>query len=228
MREAVAGRDGDPLRRRDAAGRQRGAEHGRHRVGDLARPRVVGRDARDGEQPQVLRRRSRARRSPRPTPRRRASRPARQTPSHGLIRLPAVGRRDGPRRLRRPAAAALRGRAAAELADEQVLEAVVDLDVDEPACRRATAAARDPAPPPGSPCSRSPAVSTIRSWPSAVSRTTWNQPSASDTKSSEPSGSQRGADIDAPLAGDDPRRRRSRRRRARSARSRRRPARAGP
>ena len=51
----------------------------------------------------------------------------------------------------------------------------------------------DPGPPPGSPCSRSPSVRTIRSWPSAVSRTTWNQPSASETNRSEPSGSQRAA-----------------------------------
>ena len=34
-------------------------------------------------------------------------------------------------------------------------------------CRRARAAATDPTPPDGSPCSRSPAVRTIRSWPSA-------------------------------------------------------------
>ena len=40
------------------------------------------------------------------------------------------------------------------------------------------------------PCSRSPDVSTIRSRPSAVSRTTWDQPSASDTNRIEPSGSQ--------------------------------------
>ena len=45
--------------------------------------------------------------------------------------------------------------------------------------------------PPGSPCSRSPWVRTMRSWPSAVRRTTWNQPSASDTYSSDPSASQR-------------------------------------
>ena len=48
-------------------------------------------------------------------------------------------------------------------------------------CRPARGAARSPSPPDGSPCSRSPAVSTIRSCPSAVRRTTWNQPSASDT-----------------------------------------------
>ena len=40
------------------------------------------------------------------------------------------------------------------------------------------------------PCSRSPDVSTIRSRPSAVSRTTWDQPSASDTNRIDPSGSQ--------------------------------------
>ena len=51
----------------------------------------------------------------------------------------------------------------------------------------------DPGPPPGSPCSRLPSVRTIRSWPSAVSRTTWNQPSASETNRREPSGSQRAA-----------------------------------
>ena len=51
----------------------------------------------------------------------------------------------------------------------------------------------DPGPPPGSPCSRSPSVRTIRSWPSALSRTTWNQPSASETNRNEPSGSQRAA-----------------------------------
>ena len=106
------------------------------RVGDLARSGVVRGDARDGQQPQVLRARSRARRSA-ATQAPSASQPTdRQTPSHGLIRLPAAaaetvrgvfGGRPRPRFGAAPPA---------ELADDEVLQPVVDLDVDEPAAVR--------------------------------------------------------------------------------------------
>ena len=174
-------------------GRQRGAQHGRERVGDLARAGIVGGDARDGEQPQVLRRASRV--SPTAaTHAPSASQPTgRQTPSHGLILAPAAaaetvrgvfGGRPRPRfGAVRPRRARRRGGPGGRRGPR----------CGRSGCRRARAAGADPGPPPGSPCSRSPSVRTIRSWPSAVSRTTWNQPSASETNSSEPSGSQRAA-----------------------------------
>ena len=135
-RESVARRERDPLGRGTRAGRQRRAEHGRHRIGHLARPRVrpgrrPGRAAATGPAARISRSPIAATQAPS------ASQPtARQTPSHGLIRLPVGRRADGPGRLRRAAAAALGRLRPAELADEQVLQAVVDLDVDEPAAVR--------------------------------------------------------------------------------------------
>ena len=80
--EAVAGGDDDPFRLRDARRRQGVAQDGRQRVGDLARARVVRRDARDRAAATGPAARSRARRSPRPTPRPRSSRPtARRRPT---------------------------------------------------------------------------------------------------------------------------------------------------
>jgi hypothetical protein len=71
-----------------------------------------------------------------------------------------------------------------------------------------------PQPPPGSPCSCWPVVRTTRALPSVETRTTWNQPSSSETMSRpEPSGSQRGpvSQADSPAtsrSGRWPRRRR--------------------
>ena len=112
-----------------------------------------------------------------------------QTPSHGLIRLPGaaaetvrgvLGGRPRPRFGAAPAASSPTSRSWSPSWTSTWTNRL-------PSGEGRGAA---PGPPPGSPCSRSPAVRTIRSWPSAVSRTTWNQPSASDTNSSDPSGSQ--------------------------------------
>ena len=131
--EAVACLDDDPLGGRDAGRAERRAEDGRHGIGDLARParrpgRRPGRGAATGPGA-----RSRARRSAA------TQAPSASQPTDSPDAVPRVdpaaggGRRDGPRRLRWPAAAALRRGARGELADEQVLEPVVDLDVDEAA-----------------------------------------------------------------------------------------------
>ena len=68
----------------------------------------------------------------------------RQTPSHGLIRLPGRGRGDGPWRLGWPAATALRGGARVELADDAGPGARRGPRCGRTGCRRARAAARAP------------------------------------------------------------------------------------
>ncbi len=113
-----------------------------------------------------------------------------QTPSHGLIRLPAAaaetvrGVFGGRPRPRFGAGAASSSPTSRSWRASWISTWTKRLPSGD-------GSGAAPTPPLGSPCSRSPAVSTIRSWPSAVSRTTWNQPSASDTNSSDPSGSQR-------------------------------------
>ncbi len=129
-----------------------------------------------------------------------ASQPiARQTPSHGSIRTPAVtvgGRFGGRPRPR------LSGAPPATLRTTRSMS---------PSCTSIWAN-RDPSgegsgaypmPPDGSPCSRSPSVRTTRSAPSAERRTTWNQPSASDTYSKCPVGQPGRARVVASLARDD-------------------------
>ena len=133
--EPVTRRELDPFGHGRPAGGQRRPEHGRHRIGHLPRPRSIGRDARNGQQPQVLRRGIALADRGDPGSVREPS----DGPPHAVPRIdPAArGRRaDRARLLRRATPAPLGRLRPAELADEQVLQAIVDLDVDEPAAVR--------------------------------------------------------------------------------------------
>ena len=103
-----------------------------------------------------------------------------QTPSHGLIRLPAVaavtvrgvfGGRPRPRRGPRPP----RGRRRRGPARPSWTSTWTNRDPS------GDGSGADPAPPDGSPCSRSPAGQDDPVMPVGGRRTTWNQPSASET-----------------------------------------------
>ena len=202
--EPVARLELDPFGHGRPAGGQCRPEHGRHRIGHLSRPRPIGRDAGNGQQPQVLRRGIALADRGDPGP---VREPA-DGPPHAVPRIdPAArrGRADRAGLLRRATPAPLGRLRPAELADEQVLQAVVDLDVDEPAAVRrrqgnvAGAAARlavlalpggqdDPiVPVGGQPDDLEPAVCIRHEQERAI-------------------GHPLGADVAAALAGDDPRR----------------------
>ena len=155
-------------------------------IGHLPRPRSIRRDARDGQQPQVLRRG--------------IALADRGDP--GAVREPPDGPPDAVPRIdpaaRRRVALTVRGTFGGR-PRPRLGGCAPPSSPTSRSCRPSwtsmwtnrlpsgDGSGTWPAPPPGSPCSRSPAVRTIRSCPSAVSRTTWNQPSASDTNRSEPS-----------------------------------------
>ena len=130
--QAVARRERDPLPDRNPPGRERAGQHRGPRIGDLAGPSAIGRDAGDRQQPQILGPRLALADGGDP---RAVGQPADRTPD-AVPRGDAVGvgrRLDRARTLRRPATPALRWRAAAAASHDEIDEPVVDLDVDEPA-----------------------------------------------------------------------------------------------
>ena len=128
--EPVSGRERDALGRRHATGGQGRTDDRRERGRHLAGTRVIRRDARHRQQPQVLRSRLALadRRNPSAV-----GEPADLSPDAvpGVDPLAGGRRAERPGRLRGSTSTALRRRFAVECPDHQVHEAVVDLDVDE-------------------------------------------------------------------------------------------------
>ncbi len=147
-------------------------------MGDARSRRGRRSSSRPGSSPAPARRPATGSRRP---GRRRAPAPAEDASAVGReVAWPAGRPRAGRRRGRRPRRGSRRGRTGR---------------------RPVRRAAANPKSDDGSPCSTAPAVRRLRSCRAGSSRTTWNQPSASDSRVSPPSGSQRGAHSQASPAG---------------------------